>query len=332
MSDKIVFFEVEDWEKNIIQRSLGEYEIIFKKDKLSEDLVSEITDKTVISTFIYSSLNKGILEKLPNIKFIATRSTGFDHIDIAYCKEKSILVSNVPSYGEHTVAEHTFCLILALSRRLIPSLERTKRGDFSLDGLRGFDLYGKTIGVLGVGHIGKKVIEIAKGFGMNILAFTRHKDTIIPGVKFVPLEELIASSDVITIHVPATPETKHLINLDNINKFKKGSLLINTARGSIVETQAILEGLEAGILSGAGIDVLEEECFLKEERELLTSDFLNKCNIKTQLLNHVLLTKENVIITPHNAFDSKEALSQILEITVSNIKAFLEGKPENLVS
>lgn len=328
--DKIVFFEVEDWEKDIIQRSLGEHEITFRKDKLDKSSVSEITDKTVISTFIYSSLNREILEKLPNIKFIATRSTGFDHIDIAFCKEKSIIVSNIPSYGEHTVAEHVFSLILALSRRLIPSIERARRGDFSLDGLRGFDLYGKTLGVIGAGHIGRRVIEIAKGFGMNVLVFTRHK-VAIPGVKFASLEELITSSDIITIHVPATPETKHLVNRENIKKFKKGSLLINTARGAIVETQAILEGLESGVLSGVGLDVFEEECFLKEERELLTSDFLKTCNLKTQLLNHVLLTKENVIVTPHNAFNSREALSQILEITVSNIKAFLDGRPENVV-
>lgn len=328
---KIVFFEIEDWEKEIIQKTFNASDVIFTKEKLDENTVSQAIDAEVISTFIYSNLNKDILGKLPDLKFIATRSTGFDHIDVDYCKERSVLVSNVSSYGEHTVAEHAFCLILALSRKLMPSIERTKRGDFSLDGLRGFDLNGKTLGVVGAGHIGKKVIEIAKGFGMNVLVFMRHKDFEMPGVNFVSFDELISSSDIVTVHVPSTAETKHLINRENIKRFKKGSILINTARGAIVETQAILEGLESGILSGTGLDVLEEECFLKEERELLTSDFLRQCNIKTQLLNHVLLTRSNVIVTPHNAFNSNEALSQILEITVSNIKAFLEGKNQNLV-
>ncbi len=322
---KIAFFELEAWEEEYIRKALKNHDLFISRDKLTKDNLSLVKDAEILSTFIFSILNKEILSQLPNLKYIVTLSTGFDHIDTKFCKEKGIIVSNVPSYGEHTVAEHTFALILALSRKLIPSIEQTKRGDFSLEGLRGFSLYGKTLGVIGAGHIGKRVIEIAKCFGMKVLIFTKHQKGS------VSLEQLLSSSDVITIHVPYNSDTHHLINMKNIRLFKKGSMLINTSRGGIVETQAILEGLERGILMGAGLDVLEEECNLREEKELLTNEFLKSCDIKTQLLNHVLLTRNDVIVTPHNAFNSREALLQILETTVLNIQAFETGKPRNTV-
>lgn len=331
--DKITFFEIEDWEKEYLEKSLQGKNLFFTKERLEKDTISLAKDAKIISPFIYSAIDKVILNELPLLKFIATRSVGFDHIDIESCKKKNIIVANIPKYGGDTVAEHTFALILAISRRLIPSVERTKRGDFSLEGLTGFDLYGKTLGVLGTGHIGKKVIEMGLCFGMKILAFNRSEDEelVKRGVRYVDMDTVFANSDVISLHLPHTKETEHIINMQNIVKFKKGSVLINTARGSLVETQAILEGLERGILSGAGIDVLEEECSLKEERELLTNEFLKSCDIKTQLLNHVLLMRSDVIVTPHNAFNSKEALIQILDITISNIKSFLNGSRLNIV-
>lgn len=322
---KIAFFELEKWEEEYIRQALKDKDLFISRDKLTKDNLSSAKDASILSTFIFSTLNREILSQLPHLKYIATLSTGFDHIDTDFCKEKGIIVSNVPSYGEHTVAEHTFALILALSRKLIPSIEKTKKGDFSLEGLRGFSLYGKTLGVIGAGHIGKRVIEIAKCFGMKVLVFTKHQKSS------TSLEQLLSSSDVITIHVPYNSDTHHLINMKNIRFFKKGSILINTARGGIVETQAILEGLERGILMGAGLDVLEEECNLREEKELLTNEFLKSCDIKTQLLNHVLLTRNDVIVTPHNAFNSREALLQILQTTVSNIQSFLQGNIINRV-
>lgn len=330
---KIVFFETEEWEKEDVSDAFG-LEVQTTEEKLSEKNIELAKDAQIISTFIYSTLNKEVLSRLPNLKFIATRSTGFDHIDLVFCKEKGITVSNVPTYGVNTVAEHTFALILALSRRIIPSVERTRKYDFSLDDLAGLELHGKTLGVIGAGNIGKRVIEIGLAFGMKILVFTRNPDQSLlqkGDIRFVSLEDLLANSDVITLHVPYNDSTHYLINRGNIGKFKKGSILINTARGGIVETQAVLDGLDQGILGGVGLDVLEEECSVKEERELLTSEFLKACDIKTQLLNHVLVTKENVIVTPHNAFNSREALSQILTTTVSNIKAFLSGNPQNIV-
>lgn len=330
---KVVFYEIEEWEKEYIKKLLPDDAIDFSLKKLHEEDNSPYLDATVISTFIYSELTREQLEKFPQLKLIATRSTGFDHIDLAYCKEKNIEVVNVPSYGAHTVAEHTFALILAISRKLLQTVDRSRKGDYSLDNLTGFDLAGKTIGVVGTGKIGGKVIKLAQAFEMNVLVLTRHPEELqgLEHVKAAPLEEILSNSDIVTLHVPYNKETHHIINKDNIKQFKKGSILINTARGPLVETQAVLDGLETEILSAVGLDVLEEECTLKEERELLTEEFLKKCDIKTQLLNHVLLTRDDVIFTSHNAFNSKESVHQILDVTIENIKDFENGKPQNSV-
>jgi len=330
---KIVFFEVEDIERDAISSSFSEYQPILVAEKLDEQTGLRYEDAELISTFIYSDLKKEIFEKLPKLKYIATRSTGFDHIDLEACRSRGIIVANVPSYGAHTVAEHAFALILAISRKIIPSVERVKKGDFSNQGLTGFDLYGKTLGVVGAGGIGKNVVLLGLSFGMKVLAYGRHpdQDLLAKGVKYVSLDELLASSDIVSLHLTHSRETEHIINRQNIERFKKGAILINTARGALVETQAILEGLEKGILAGAGLDVLEEEAGLKEERELLASEYLKKGNVQTELVDHVLLTRDDVIITPHNAFNSKEALSEILEISIGNIKSYINGAPNNIV-
>ena len=330
---KTVFFEVEDWEKEHINSSLPDIEPVLTNEKLDDATVANYQDAEAISIFIYSAITKELLAKLPNLKFIATRSMGFDHIDLTACKERGIVVSNVPTYGTHTVAEHAFALILALSRKIIPSVERAKRGDFSSEGLTGFDLYGKTLGVIGTGHIGKNVALLGVSFGMRVLAFCHHSDPDLTakGVSYVTIDELLAESDVVSLHLPHNSETEHIINTDNIEKFKKGAILINTARGALIETQAILEGLEKGILSGAGLDVLEEENALKEEREFLSSEHLRKGDIQTELLDHILLTRDDVIVTPHNAFNSKEALRELLETSIGNIKSYVSGAQINTV-
>ena len=331
---KIVFYEVEDWEEVYINNSILGYQPILIKDHLEDSTVNKYQTAEIISTFIYSKLTREILEKLPNLKLIATRSTGYDHIDLDYCKEKGIKVSNVPTYGEHTVAEHTFGLILVISRKILAAVNKAKNGDFTPEGLEGFDLFGKTLGVIGAGHIGKNVIKLGRAFGMTVLVFSKHVDEEFnqdQGIKFVDFDTLLSLSDIITLHIPATKETEHIINMGNIEKIKKGAILINTARGSLIETQAILEALEKGILSAAGLDVLEEECDFREERELLTTEFFKTCDIKTALLNHVLLTRKDVVITPHNAFNSKEVLKQIIETSIGNIKSYIDGTPVNIV-
>jgi len=332
---KIVFFEVEEWEIEYLKKKLEGHSLEFYPGYLEEKDLKNLQDADVVSIFIYSPLPAEILQKLPNLKLVVTRSTGFDHIDLVAAAKHNITVCNVPNYGANTVAEHTFALILALSRKLVPSIERTRRGNFALDGLTGFDLHGKTIGVIGVGHIGTEVIRMAKGFGMHVVAYSRHPDEALARrmrVTFLSLPELLKVADVVTIHVPYTKKTHHTINSKNIKKFKKGSVLINTARGGLIETAAILYGLDNDILKGVGLDVLEGECGIKEERQLLAGKFKLECDLKTQLLNHVLLEKENVLITPHNAFNSDEALHRILDVTAEDILSFEKKKPLNTVS
>lgn len=321
---KIGFFEVEDWEKEILKRKLNSHELFFSQEPLED-----AKDYDIISPFIYSNIDKKVL-KSSKLKYIATRSTGFDHIDLKEAKKRGVMVSNVPYYGDNTVAEHTFALILALSRKLYPSIERTKKGDFSLEGLRGFDLEGKTIGIVGLGHIGVCVARIAKGFGMNILAYDIKKGKE-PDIKYMSFNDLLKKSDIISLHVPYDKKTHHMINKDNIKLIKKGAYLINTARGGLVETEALAEALDKKIIAGAGLDVLEEECFIKEEKELLSKEFPKTCNLKTVLRNHILIKQDNVVMTPHNAFNSKEALLRILETTVENIESFINKNPINLV-
>jgi len=331
---KIAFFEIEDWQKDYLENKLSGNELSFFTEPLSLDNISSAIGCSIVSPFIYSQINKDILRGLPDLKMIATRSTGFDHIDIQIAKENKVAVCNVPFYGENTVAEHTLALILALSRRLLNSVERARNGDFTLDGLRGFDLKNKTLGIIGMGHIGLRVARIAKGFEMEILAYDPKEDKKSAkkiGFEYSDLENLLAKSDIITLHAPDNKATHHLINLENINQIKKGAYLINTARGGLIETQALLKALSEGILAGAGLDVLEEEFFIKEEAQLLSKEFPKTCDLKTVLQNHILLQQENVIITPHNAFNSNEALMRILDTTIENIAGFLAGRPQNII-
>lgn len=332
---QIIFFETEKWEEDYLREHFPSEHSMFVPHTLEPERGYDeaIFDAEILCVFAFSQVKKEVLEKFPRLKFITTRSTGFDHIDLDYCKEKGIIVSNVPAYGVHSVAEHTFALILALSRKLVPSVERTRKGDFRLEDLRGFELAGKTLGIVGTGNIGKVVAQIGLGIGMKVIAYNRHEDEELKnkGVQFVDLDSLLSTSDVVTLHLPYMNETHHIINMDNITKFKKGALLINAARGGLVETRAILEGLEKQILSGAGLDVLEEECNMREERELLSTKFLETCNLQTQLLDHMLLNRDDVLVTPHNAFNSSESVQQILEITVANIQGYLAGNTQNVV-
>lgn len=333
---KVAFFELEDWEKEYLKQKLDKnIEASFSSEHIDAENIGEYAGCNGIGIFIYSNIDKKILDSLPNLKFIATMSTGYDHIDIAECKKRGIGVSNIPFYGENTVAEHTFALILSLSRKIPQSVERTKKEDFSYDGLRGFDLKGKTLGVIGTGHIGKHVIRMAKGFEMEVIAFDSFQDSkAAKTLKFKyakTLKELLNNSDIITLHVPYNKKTHHLINSKNIKAIKKGALLINTARGGLIETRALVNALNEGILSGVGLDVLEEEIMVKEERQLLSKQF-SKEKLKTALQNHILIHDDRVIITPHNAFNSEEALKRILDTTIENVEGFVKGHLSNLVN
>ena len=330
---RIAFFEVEDWEEEYLKGKLNGHQLKFSNEKLSLENAAQIKDFDAISVFIYSKIDEQIIQAIPNLKLITTRSTGFDHIDLEVCKKQGITVCNVPSYGENTVAEHTFALILALSRNICKACIRRFEQDFSIEGLEGFDLKGKTIGVIGTGQIGLHVIRIAKGFGMNVVAYDVHQNKLLSevlGFEYVSLENLLARSDVITLHVPYMKATHHLMNKDTFKLVKKGAILINTARGSIVDTEALIDALDKKILAGAGLDVFEGEEVIKEEKQLLY-DPKNLEVLASLVKDHILLSKDNVVFTPHIAFYSKEALERILETTVENIAAFVSGKPQNVV-
>lgn len=331
----IYFCEVAPGERSFLKAYHPKnYTVRLFTERVEELSAADLRKADILSVFIYSHLSAQILKKTSKLKLIATRSTGFDHIDINTCKKKGIAIANVPFYGENTVAEHTFALILALSRKVHQAYFRTIRGDFSFEGLQGFDLKGKILGIIGTGHIGIHAIRIAKGFGMTVLASDVVQNNFMAetlGFQYVPFEELLAHSDIISLHAPYRKETHHMINKNNINKIKKGALLINTARGGLVETEALALALDQGILSGAGLDVLEGEELIKEERQILSKEY-SIDHLKTLLQNHMLLNRENVVITPHIAFNSKEAFLRILETTAENISAYLEGRPKNLVS
>ncbi len=332
---KIAFFETKNWEKKYLKRLLKGHSLTFYTEPLSMETIKYAKPYKIISTFIYSNIDRKLLAQLPNLRFIATRSTGVDHINLKECKKRKIVVSNVPSYGENTVAEHTFALILSLSRRMYKSCLKTLRNDFSIDeSLKGFDLYGKTLGVIGAGKIGLHVIRIAKGFGMNVLAYDKFPNRFLSevlGFEYASFDDVLKKSDIITIHVPHTPETHHLINKKNITKIKKGAILINTSRGSVVETDALIYALDKKILSGLGLDVIEGEELIKEEKQLLY-DEKNYEKLKDLVKDHILLGRDNVIFTPHIAFYSEEALRRILEITSDNILSFINKSPKNVVN
>lgn len=313
---------------------LKRHALRFDERPAGEVAADELRGAEVLSVFIYSRVTAALLRKLPRLRLVATRSTGFDHVDLAACRRRKVAVANVPSYGENTVAEHTFALILALSRKVHQAYYRTSRGDFSLEGLQGFDLKGKTLGVVGTGHIGMHAVRIAKGFAMEVIAYDPAPSQLAAealGFGYVPFDELLARSDIISLHAPYNASTRHMIGEEALRKVKRGALLINTARGGLVDTEALTRALDQGALSGAGLDVLEGEELIKEERQILSHEFPLE-RLKTLLQNHILINRENVVITPHIAFNSREAFLRILSTTVSNVQGFLAGSPRNLVA
>lgn len=332
---KLVYFEAHGQEVKELPQALPEV-VVVASDKPLHEAAEEAADADIVSVFVGSEVTADQLAKMPALKFIATRSAGYDHIDMAACQQRGIAVSNVPTYGDNTVAEHAFALILALSRKIFQSYERTEKMDFDREGLEGFDLKGKVLGVVGCGAIGKYVAKIGRGFDMNVLIYDVKIDEGFVksiGAKVAEsLDSLLAQSDVITLHVPYIPDkTHHLINKENVQQIKPGAILVNTARGGIVDTEALLWALQKKILSGAGLDVLEEENDTYEDVALLSEGISQEYDIATLLRNHILAARKDVIITPHNAFNSREAKHNILMTTIQNIKEYLKGTPVNVV-
>lgn len=283
----------------------------------------------VISIFVGNKISREMMEKMPNLKLIACRSTGFDHVDLSAAADLGVTVTNVPRYGEVTVAEYTIALLLSLSRRLPEGEAAVKEGNIELENLRGFDLQGKTLGIIGTGRIGQHVAKIARGFDMKIVAYDLYPNQKVAeelGFQYVSLDE-IAQSDIISLHAPGTPETHHIVSEAFLARVKPSAVIINTARGELIDTVALEQALVQNRLAGAALDVLEYEPLLsvKDSASLTSED-------QTQWTALESLKKmPQVIITPHNAFNSHEAVGRIQSTTAQNIIDFFNGKTPNKV-
>lgn len=333
---KIVVFEVADWEQQACLGLQPPHTVECVEAPLTPVTAPDHADAEVIATFIGSDLSARVLRQMPMLRLIATRSTGFDHIDLEFCRQAGVTVCNVPDYGDPTVAEHVFALLLALSRRIVEAAERTRRGDFSQAGLRGFDLAGKTLGVVGAGRIGRRVATIGRGFGMDVIAFDLRPDPAAAaalGFRYAPLDDLLAAADVVSLHLPGGADSHHLIGAQQLARMKPGGVLINTSRGGVVDGEALVRALASGHLASAGLDVVAEEAVLREEAEVFRSETVVSAErLRVLLADHALLGFSNVIITPHIAYDTREAVARIVETTVANIQAYARGAPQNVVT
>jgi len=270
------------------------------------------------SVFVNDQLNADVIEALYGfgVRLIALRCAGFNNVDLDAANKFEIKVVRVPAYSPYSVAEHTVALILALNRKIYKAYHRVREGNFALDGLLGYDLNGRTVGIIGTGKIGEVVTKIMKGFGCNILAYDlfQNKSCLDMGVKYIPLENLFKESDIITLHCPLTRETHHIIDSNSLDKMKKGVVLINTSRGALIDTKAVIKALKSGKVGALGLDVYEEEAdlFFEDLSNLIIQD-----DIFARLL-----TFPNVVITGHQAFFTKEALDGIALTTLDNITEF----------
>ena len=302
-------------------------ELHFQPARLTLDTVALADQYEVVCPFINDDLSAPILEQLAagGTRLIALRSAGFNHVDLAAAQRLGMGVVRVPAYSPHAVAEHAVALILSLNRHLHRAYNRTRDGDFSLHGLTGFDLVGKTVGMVGTGQIGATFARIMAGFGCQLLAYDPYPNPEVQalGARYLPLDELLAEAHIISLHCPLNEHTRHLINPDSLSRMQRGAMLINTGRGALVNTPALIDALKSGQLGYLGLDVYEEEAqlFFEDRSDLpLQDDVLAR-----------LLTFPNVVITAHQAFLTKEALGAIAQTTLDNISAWAAGSPQNEV-
>lgn len=282
-----------------------------------------------VCAFVNDELDRATLERLAQlgVRLIALRSAGFNNVDLEAALELGLTVARVPAYSPHAIAEHTIALILTLNRKIHRAYNRVREGNFTLDGLLGFDLNGKTAGIVGAGQIGAIVARILNGFGCTVLAYDPHPNPALKalGAHYVTIDQLFAASDIVSLHCPLTPETHHLVDAARIRRMKRGMMLINTSRGAVVDTRAVIRGLKEGHIGSLGLDVYEEEADLFFED--LSHRFIDDDVFAR------LLTFPNVLITGHQAFFTTEALRNIAETTIANISAFAStGRAENEIS
>lgn len=325
---KIVFYSIKEYEEKcfnkINKNNIEEpkFNFIFKKEPLNQDTVHIAKNADAICIFVNDIADKTTLEYLAkyNIKLILLRCAGFNNIDIITAEKLGITIARVPEYSPYAVAEHAVGLMLNLNRKIHKAYNRTRENNFDLTGLIGFDMYGKTAGIIGTGRIGSKLAKILLGFGMKVLAYDLNKDHKLEqlGIKYVNLNQLLQQSDIISLHCPLTPKTKYLINTKSLSLIKPSCLLINTSRGSIVDTKAVINALKNNKLGGFGLDVYEHES------DLFFKDLSNKV-ISDDILER-LMTFPNVILTGHQAFLTNEALDNIAQTTLENMSNIINNK------
>jgi D-lactate dehydrogenase len=323
---KICFFDTRSYDRDFfcLMNKDFNHEFHFIETRLSEKTAPLAAGFEVVCSFVNDRLNEEVLQQLADngTKLIALRSAGYNHVDLPAAKKNNLKVVRVPEYSPYAVAEHVVALLMTLNRKTHKAYNRVREGNFSLEGLVGFDLHGKVIGVIGTGKIGMALIKIMRGFGCHVVAYDiqpDNKEAEQLGFKYLEFEEVLKRSDVISLHVPLRPETKHIINDATLGLTKKGVVLINTGRGGLVDTRALISALKKGHLGGAGLDVYEEEenYFFKDmSGQVLDDDMLAR-----------LLTFPNVLLTSHQGFLTHEALSNIAQTTLFNISEFEKKLP-----
>ncbi|MGC8101677.1 2-hydroxyacid dehydrogenase [Metapseudomonas otitidis] len=324
---RTILFSTQTYDRDSFLACSSDLDLHFQPARLTLDTAALAQGHAVVCAFINDDLSAPVLECLAEggTQLIALRSAGYNHVDLHAAQQLGLTVVRVPAYSPHAVAEHAVALVLALNRRLHRAYNRTREGDFSLHGLTGFDLVGKRVGVVGTGQIGEVFARIMAGFGCALLAYDPYPNPAVEalGGRYVPLDELLAESDIVSLHCPLNDGTRYLVNSHSLQRMKRGAMLINTGRGALVETPALIEALKSGQLGYLGLDVYEEEAnlFFEDRSDLpLQDDVLAR-----------LLTFPNVIVTAHQAFLTREALAAIARTTLDNIGAWASGAPVNRV-
>jgi D-lactate dehydrogenase len=320
---RVAFFNTHRFDRQFFDDANGgRHDLHYIEARLTDATSALANGIPAVCAFVNDRLDAAVLSALHGggTRFIALRSAGFNHVDVARARELGLTVSRVPAYSPHAVAEHTVALILTLNRQTHRAYARVREGNFALDGLLGFDLHGRTAGVVGTGKIGAIVTRILHGFGCRVLAYdlTQNEECHAMGAQYVSLEELWAASDIITLHTPLTPQTRHVVDAAAIARMKPGVMIVNTGRGALVDTAALIDGLKSGRIGYLGLDVYEEE-------EALFFQDLSSHVIQDDVFAR-LLTFPNVVVTAHQAFFTREALRAISETTLANLTAFEEGR------
>ena len=319
----ISFFSTQSYDKVFFDKYNTTHELRYFDVSLTEKTVVLAEGSQAICPFVNDQITEGVLVQLAKmgVQLIALRSAGYNNVDLAAAKKHGLTVVRVPAYSPHAVAEHAVALILTLNRKTHKAYNRVRDGNFSLDKLMGFDLFGKTVGVVGTGKIGKVFCHIMRGFGCTVLAYdiVENKALNTEGVTYVTLPELLKKSDIVSLHCPLNTATHHLINAAALHTMKRGSMLINTGRGGLIDSKAVIEALKTGQLGYLGLDVYEQE------EKLFSKDFSESIIQDDVILR--LLSFPNVLVTAHQAFFTEEALTQIAQITLGNIDCFEKGLP-----